>query len=210
MRSAPHGLSVRQRVQLYIDDIVVHSRSASHHVDNLRGSLARLTEYNLKLSPKKAHIGAPEVQFLGHLVTPSGLRPDPKKIDAMLRMPMPPTEDNCVLFWVAYRIGEKNCLVCLQLLRIYIPWCVRMFASSSLRITRLLRSLKQLVSSEVLGFPDYQAANDGSRKFQLVTDASKKGFGASLEQKQPDGKIRPLLCISRTTLPSKKNWDTSE
>ena len=44
--------------------------------------------------------------------------------------------------------------------------------------------------------------------FQLVTDASKEGFGASLEQKQPDGKIRPLLYISRTTLPSEKNWDT--
>ena len=46
----------------------------------------------MKLSPKKAHIGAPEVQFLGHLVTPSGLRPDPKKIDAMLKMPMPSTK----------------------------------------------------------------------------------------------------------------------
>lgn len=39
-----------QRVQLYIDDIVVHS---SHHVEDLEGVLARLTEYNLKLSPKK-------------------------------------------------------------------------------------------------------------------------------------------------------------
>ena len=64
--------------------------------------------------------------------------------------------------------------------------------------------LKQLVSSEVLAFPDYQDAFDGSRKFQVVTDASKEGFGASLEQKQPDGKLRPLLYISRTTLPSEK------
>ena len=43
--------------------------------------------------------------------------------------------------------------------------------------------LKQLVSAEVLAFPDFQAAIDGYRKFQLVTDASKEGFGASLEQK---------------------------
>ena len=69
--------------------------------------------------------------------------------------------------------------------------------------------LKQLVSSEVLAFPDFQAAIDGSRKLQLVTDAS-KGFGASSEQKQPDGTIRPLLYINRTTLPSEKNWNTSE
>ena len=61
-----------QQVQLYIDDIVVHSESASHHVGDLRGCLARLAEHNLKLSPKKALIGAPEVLFLGYLVTPSG------------------------------------------------------------------------------------------------------------------------------------------
>ena len=64
---------------------------------------------------------------------------------------------------------------------------------------------KQLVSSEVLAFSDFQAAIDGSRKFQLVTDAFKEGFGASLEQKQPDGKFRRLLYISHTTLPSEKN-----
>ena len=64
----------------------MHSKSASHHVDDFRGYLVRLIEYSLNLSPKKAHIGAPEVQFLGHLVTPSGLRPDPKKIEAMLKV----------------------------------------------------------------------------------------------------------------------------
>ena len=68
-----------QRVQLYIDAKVVHPKSASHHVDDLRGFLARLTECNLKLSPKKAHIGALGVQFLGYLVTPPGLHPNPRK-----------------------------------------------------------------------------------------------------------------------------------
>ena len=62
--------------------------------------------------------------------------------------------------------------------------------------------LKPLVSSEVLAFPDYQAAIDGSRKFQLFTDASKEGFGASLEQKQPDGRTRPLLVYTLAVLHS--------
>ena len=75
-----------QRVQLYIDDIVVHSKSASYHIDDECRFFVRLTEQNLTLSPKKAHIGALEVQFLGNLVTPSGMRPDPQKIDAMLKM----------------------------------------------------------------------------------------------------------------------------
>ena len=69
--------------------------------------------------------------------------------------------------------------------------------------------LQQLVSSEVLAFSDYDAAIDGTRKFQLVTDAPKEGFGAVLEKKRVDGKTRPLVYISRTTLPNEKNWDTS-
>ena len=67
--------------------------------------------------------------------------------------------------------------------------------------------MKQLVGSEVLAFPDYHAAIDGSRQFQLVADASKQDFGASLEQKHLNGKIHPLLYISRTTLPGENNWD---
>ena len=37
-------------------------------------------------------MGAPEVQFLRHLVTPFGVSPDLKKIEAMLKMPMPSTK----------------------------------------------------------------------------------------------------------------------
>ena len=200
-----------QRVQLHIDDIVVHSKSASHHAVDLRGFLALLTEYNLKLSPKKAHIGAPEVQFLGHLVTPSGLRPDPKKIKAMLKMPMPSTkgELRSLLGSLSYlRKFLLSLSTTVKDLHSLLHKDVRLeFTAHYTAVAN--KVLKQLVSSGVLAFPDYQAAIDDSRKFQLVTDASKEGFGASLERKQPDGKIRSLY-IRRTTLPSEKNWDTSE
>ena len=43
------------------------------------------------------------------------------------------------------------------------------------------KGLKQLVSSEVLAFRDYQAAIDGSQNLQLVTDASTEGLGALLK-----------------------------
>ena len=71
--------------------------------------------------------------------------------------------------------------------------------------------LQQFGSSEVLAFLDYDAAIDGNRMFQLVTDASKEGFGEVLEeQKQGDGQIRSLVYISRTTLPIEKTWDNSD
>ena len=76
--------------------IVVHSKSALHHVTGFRGFLARLLvpqEQFEVLAPKKAHIGAPEVQTVGDVETPFGVSPNPqKKLDAMLRMPMASTK----------------------------------------------------------------------------------------------------------------------
>ncbi|CAB1096728.1 unnamed protein product [Ectocarpus sp. CCAP 1310/34] len=52
-------------VQLYLDDIVVHSKSTAEHVVHFEKLLERLRIHNLKLAPKKANVGAAEVEFLG-------------------------------------------------------------------------------------------------------------------------------------------------
>ncbi|CAB1113882.1 unnamed protein product [Ectocarpus sp. CCAP 1310/34] len=66
------------------------------------------------------------------------------------------------------------------------------------------------MSTTTLAFPDYEAAINGSRPFQLSSDASVHGFGAVLEQHQNDGTMRPLVCVSRSTLPNERNWDTTD
>ncbi|CAB1114755.1 unnamed protein product [Ectocarpus sp. CCAP 1310/34] len=66
------------------------------------------------------------------------------------------------------------------------------------------------MSTTTLAFPDYEAAIDGSRPFQLSSDASVHGFGAVLEQQQGDGTMRPLVYVSRSTLPNERNWDATD
>ena len=142
---------------MYIDDIVVHCKSASHHVDVLRQYLARLTEYNLRLSPKKAHIGAPEVQFRAHLVTPSGLRPGHKKIDAMLKMSMPSTKGElCSLLGSVSYLRKKSpgLSTTVKNLHSLLRKDVR-FEFAAHHATIAKKILNQLVSSEFLAFPDY-------------------------------------------------------
>ena len=57
-----------------------------------------------------------------------------------------------------------------------------------------------------LVFPDYDAVTDLSRPFRLYCDAGIDGFGATVEQDQPDGTIRPIVYVSRATLDSERNW----
>ena len=67
--------------------------------------------------------------------------------------------------------------------------------------------LHDLDKPPVLVFPDWDAVADNSRPFRLYYDASRDGFGATLEQEeQPDGSVHPILFISRSTLDNKRSW----
>ena len=50
---------------------------------------ARLRLHNLKLSPNKSRIGAARVDFLRHVISRDGVRPNDDKIAALAHMPMP-------------------------------------------------------------------------------------------------------------------------
>ena len=55
-------------------------------------------------------------------------------------------------------------------------------------------------------YPSWDAVADNSRPFGLYYDASRDGFGATLEQEQPDGSIRPIVFISRATVDNERSW----
>ena len=60
--------------------------------------------------------------------------------------------------------------------------------------------LAELAAPPILVFPDWDAVIDTSRPLRLHCDASTAGLGATLEQEQLDGSIRPIVYISRVTL----------
>ena len=66
--------------------------------------------------------------------------------------------------------------------------------------------LKVLTKPPVLVYPDFEVARDGSQKFRLYCDVSAAGFGATIEQKQKDNSVRPIVYLSRTVLPNEQGW----
>ena len=72
-----------ERLRLFIDDIVCFSKNGGEHVYDLRKFLERLTNFNLKQAPKKAHLGVKVVKFLGHRITAEGIAPDLGKVEAL-------------------------------------------------------------------------------------------------------------------------------
>ena len=72
-------------VAVYLDDILVFSKTLEEHIQHLQLVMNRLMEAGLKLNPSKCHFVRKEVQYLGHLITPSGLKPNPERVAGVER-----------------------------------------------------------------------------------------------------------------------------
>lgn len=75
----------------YIDDILVFSQSADAHERHLRILFQRLSDYGIVINSKKCVFGAPEVRFLGYLVSTTGTRPPSERVKALQEYPLPKT-----------------------------------------------------------------------------------------------------------------------
>ena len=68
----------------YIDDILVVKRgSFDEHLAQLDEIFRRCQKANIKMNALKCRFGLNEIDYLGYIVTPDGLRPNPKKIQAI-------------------------------------------------------------------------------------------------------------------------------
>ena len=71
------------------DDILIFGISDADHDENLRNLLIRCKEHNIKLNKDNCVFKTAELDFLGHVVTNKGIKPDQKKVAAILQMPNP-------------------------------------------------------------------------------------------------------------------------
>ncbi|KAK3520069.1 hypothetical protein QTP70_011987 [Hemibagrus guttatus] len=76
-------------VLVYIDDILIYSRSMADHQRHVTEVLHRLRTYHLFLKAEKCLFHQPSVQFLGYVIDHSGVRMDEKKVAAVRDWPTP-------------------------------------------------------------------------------------------------------------------------
>ena len=62
---------------VYIDDVLIYSKSFDEHILAIEEVFDRLIKCNFKLKPSKCDILKPELLFLGHLISAKGLQPNP-------------------------------------------------------------------------------------------------------------------------------------
>src|SRR3954467_6519464 len=80
---------IGRNVQVYVDDIVIKTYSASTLLDDLRETFAALNKYIIKLNPKKCVFGVPAGNLLEYMVSARGIEANPEKLQAIARMQEP-------------------------------------------------------------------------------------------------------------------------
>ena len=78
-----------RNMEVYVDDMIVKTKVASNHLEDLRETFDRLRFYNMKLNPQKSVFGAASGKFLGCMVSRRGIEANPEKIKAILEMQPP-------------------------------------------------------------------------------------------------------------------------
>ena len=74
---------------IYIDDIIIFSKSVDEHLVHLEEVFRGLCDANVELNPKKCSFVKQRLEYLGHVVTPEGISPNPDKVRVIQEFPTP-------------------------------------------------------------------------------------------------------------------------
>ena len=169
---------------IYLDDIIIFSKTPEEHISRLRKVFQKLDEAGLHLKPTKCELFKDRLEYLGHVVSSKGIETNPKKIAAILNWPHP-----------------RN----ITQIRSFLGFCnyYRKFIKGYAQVA--FNKLKEICSdTPILAYADY------SKCFKVHTDASEQGLGAVLYQDQDDGTTRVIAYVSRNLLKSKKRYHSSK
>ncbi|KAI5330104.1 hypothetical protein L3X38_029501 [Prunus dulcis] len=78
-------------MEVYVDDMLVKSRTAEDHLQNLSTMFGILKDYRMRLNPKKCAFGVSSGKFLGFMISQRGIEANPEKIKAIIDMERPKT-----------------------------------------------------------------------------------------------------------------------
>nr|CAH66097.1 OSIGBa0114I04.4 [Oryza sativa] len=188
-------------VVVFIDDILIYSKTKEEHEEHLRLALEKLREHQLYAKFSKCEFWLSEVKFLGHVISSGGVAVDPSNVESVLSWKQPKTvsEIRSFLGLAGYycRFIENFSKIARPMTRLLQKEVKYKWTEDCERSFQELK--KRLVTAPVLILPDRR------KGFQVYCDASRHGLGCVLMQ---EGKV--VAYASRQLRPHENNYPTHD
>ena len=197
---------------IYLDDVIIFSKTEEEHLERMRVVFDRFREHGLKLKPSKCKVFKTEINYLAHHVSKRGVLPSKKNLEAIARCPPLDTYTKVKSF--VGLVGHYRCFI-KGFANIAAPlydltsWENKDKKSEHLDLPleahEAFDCLKAAcLQAPILAFPDF------GKPFLLETDASGKGLGAVLSQKQSDGRYHPIAYASRIMTKTEQRYHSNK
>ena len=175
----------------YLDDIILFSKIPQEHLLHIRMVFKKLKSANLSMRKSKCSFFSKEIQYLGHILSATGIRPLPAKTLTIQHMqpPTTPKQVGAFLGLVRYyrkfikgfaRIAKPLTLLTRQ--QVKLEW-------TPVHHTTFLHLKEAIVNAPILHYPN------PDRKYIVYTDALDDACGAQLSQEH-DGTEFPIHTLS--------------
>lgn len=198
-----------QFVIVFLDDVLVFSRSPAEHETHLRAVLQTLREHKLYAKLSKCAFFQDRVDFLGFIISAAGIECDPRKLSAVRDWPAPTTVTQVKSF-LGFAGFYRKFIKHFSSIAAPLTDLTKDAPSKNAKITwtavqqDAFDALKTAMTSPPVLLPF-----DPSKPTRLTTDASDIGIGAELSQDHGSG-FQPVAFESRKLSPAEQNYPTHE
>jgi hypothetical protein len=184
-------------VVVFIDDILVYSKSVEEHEQHLRVVLGKLRAHKLYAKFSKCEFWLEKISFLGHILTAKGVAVDPRKVETVSNWQQPMSEIRSFLGLAGYyrRFIEEFSKIARPMTELLKKEKKFNWTESCEKSFQELK--RRLTTAPVLTLPDIQ------RDFVVYCDVSRQGLGCVLMQ---DGKV--VAYAPRQLKPHEQNYPT--
>jgi len=185
-------------VQVFVDDILIYSKTWEEHIALLTDVVNRLRANNLQVKLKKCSFAKDEVKYLGYIIGHGAKRPDPDKVQAIREMPAPQNAKDLRSFLGMvgfYREFIKDLGTMTVPLNALLKKNVT-FSWGEEQQQAFQKIKDRLADQIMLEIP----AKDGH--YEVHTDASTTGIGAVLVQRDKHGVRHIIECASKALGPA--------
>ncbi|GAA5907915.1 hypothetical protein JCM5296_006131 [Sporobolomyces johnsonii] len=193
-------------VVVYLDDILVYSKTREEHVKHVKTVLNTMRQACLFAKAEKCSFDEPSTEYLGFLVDREGIRMDPKKTESVRSWPQPSNLREVQSF-----LGFAN----------FYRRFIKDYSKIAHPLTRLTKKTVDfdMDDAAVAAFDTLKSAFEGDRilrhfrpglPIELETDASDFALGSVISQRHEDGKLYPVAFRSRKFDHAELNYEVHD